>query len=115
VAVNPADGKASRYRCTADGPLETLATATSSVTWTANNWYTLKAVVEENTGGFPVTQRLRFYVDSGGGFGSAMLDTGLIDDDWPAGYTGLFTQVLAGTTQEFDDFKAGYAGAMPGS
>jgi hypothetical protein len=86
----------------ADDTVTTLVTAGTAVSLTVGNWYTFKAVIDDDPGNSAL-QRLRFYVD-----GTEYLSTLVVDDDWSAGYVGLFRGQQTAMAEQFDDFKAGY-------
>ncbi len=89
----------------------TLATSGTALSLTVGNWYTLKAVIDDDPLNSAL-QRLRFWVDSDddGDWSdeTALITSTAIDDDWPAGYAGVHRGVQTAAAEQFDDFKAGY-------
>ncbi|MFO0839721.1 MAG: RHS repeat-associated core domain-containing protein [Phycisphaerae bacterium] len=115
VYVKSSDGKARLDRRKDDGVVTNLATAANALSLTSGTWYGAKVVVDDDLGNSAL-QRLRLYVDANAnGFGddAASLDTTAVDDDFSAGYCGLFRSNLYADTQQFDDFKLGIDNSSP--
>ncbi len=98
-------------QCEADGVQTTLATSGTALSLTVGNWYTLKAVIDDDPLNSAL-QRLRFWVDSDddGDWSdeTALITSTAIDDDWPAGYAGVHRGVQTAAAEQFDSFKVGY-------
>ncbi|MFO0838006.1 MAG: hypothetical protein U1D55_05720 [Phycisphaerae bacterium] len=115
VCVKSSDGKARLDRRKDDGVVTNLATGANALSLTSGTWYSAKVVVDDDPNNSAL-QRLRFYVDANAnGFGddAASLDTTAVDDDFSAGYCGLFRSNLYADTQQFDDFKLGIDNSSP--
>ena len=107
VGIPPSDQKARLLRRKDDGVYTGVAWSATALSLTSSTWYTMKVVVDESGG----SQRLRFWVDTDddGSFAdeTVLLNTTTVDDDWSAGYLGLFRGVPSTTTTRFDDFAVG--------
>ncbi|MFO0838005.1 MAG: hypothetical protein U1D55_05715 [Phycisphaerae bacterium] len=115
VYVKSSDGKARLDRRKDDGVVTNLATGANALSLTSGTWYAAKVVVDDDLGNSAL-QRLRLYVDANAnGFGddSASLDTTAVDDDFSAGYCGLFRSNLYADVQQLDDFKLGIDNSSP--
>ena len=107
VGIPPSDQKARLLRRKDDGVYTGVAWNATALSLTSSNWYTMKVVVDESGG----SQRLRVWVDTDNDSSFAdemeLLNTATVDDDWSAGYLGLFRGVPSTTTTRFDDFEVG--------
>ncbi|MCC6358374.1 MAG: hypothetical protein IT450_06510 [Phycisphaerales bacterium] len=80
------------------------------------NWYNCKLVIGDDPGNSAL-QQLRFWVDlnNNGSFelGEKVAETTVVDDDWSAGYVGLFRGSDGTNVARFDDFKVGFDNSGP--
>ena len=110
LGISADDDKPRLYRRRLDGNLTTLATAASGLGLTNAEWYEAKVVITESGG----DQLLNFYVDTNqdSDFLDAgehvLTDRGEVDDNWSAGYVGLYRAPGGSSAQEFDNLKVGY-------
>jgi RHS repeat-associated protein len=78
---------------------------------TADTWYTAKVVVDDDPQNAAL-QRLRFWVDTDndGDWSdeTTLITSTAVDDDWSAGYVGLYKGAGDSTVQQFDDVKLGF-------
>ncbi len=108
--VRSSDGKAQLKTKQNDDALSTVATSASALTLTPGNWYTAKVVVDDDPGDASL-QRLRFWVDTDddGDYSdeTTLITSTAVDDDWSAGYVGLYKGGSETTVHQWDDFQVG--------
>ena len=75
---------------------------------TRNKWYEAEVLIDDDPNDANL-QQLRFWVNTGGGYGSPLITTTVVDDVWSAGYVGLYRAAsTTGAVQQYDDVKIGY-------
>ncbi|MCG3129270.1 MAG: hypothetical protein CHACPFDD_04191 [Phycisphaerae bacterium] len=117
VMVRAADGRAWVYKRVNDGVLNPAVMSGTVLSLSSGNWYTAKVLVDDDTGNSAL-QRLRFWIDTDGdgtwSDETTLIDTTTVDDDWSAGYVGLFHgEASSAAAQEFDDVKLGLDTSSP--
>ncbi len=101
-----------------DGNITALGTSASASSLTADTWYTAKVVVDDDPQNAALQRlgwdghraRQRVDTDNDGDWSdeTTLLNSTAVDDDWSAGYVGLYKGAGDSTVHQFDDVKLGF-------